>query len=178
LHFQALRAKDYFVCEKSDGVRCKLLVEPGEDGGTYVVDSDFTFRRVKADGYHSELWKNGLTLLDGELVHRGPSAGGEAGTSTFLIFDVMVVNGKKVASLPFSKRLHAVGEQVVRPFKQWLCRIQNSLLTGDDLQLHQTARPSCGPGADMLLLQHVPLVLTGKRMWRKNGVSNVFNLIR
>ena len=100
---------EYVVCEKTDGERAVLVASPGHGGELYfvhrnmavqrleVTDTETVLQRQQADELASWLQSlAGLTVLDGELVHRHdrPDA------STYLVFDAVFVDGNFVGTSP------------------------------------------------------------------------------
>lgn len=91
-HFDALRARPYVVCEKTDGTRCMLLAFTFENKKTCVcVDRalemftcPLNFRRPIYDG----------TILEGELYE-----------DTLMLYDALLVCGTAVGRLDFLSRL-------------------------------------------------------------------------
>jgi len=78
--------------------------------------------RTVADVMARAVSGGGPTLLDGELVAR-PALPGQAEpgcadeTPVFLVFDAVVIGGARVAELPLSRRLEAVGRGVRVPLR-------------------------------------------------------------
>lgn len=125
-HLEELQRQDYWVCEKSDGVRCLLFSTcyPNEGPKVYLIDrknhyyfipkfclplpNDPTFR-----SFHNE------TVLDGELVLDVNQLGQKH--LRYVSFDCMIVHGKDLTQRPLSKRLGYLREHVVGPFKH-LCK--------------------------------------------------------
>jgi hypothetical protein len=68
-HWKMLQSKDYFISEKTDGIRYMLYIT---DMGAFFVDRSFRFYRIGGYDQLVELYSStGTTLLDGEMVrHR------------------------------------------------------------------------------------------------------------
>jgi len=91
-HFNILRNNDYVVCEKTDGVRHMLLafIFEGKKFSVFVnraLDMFETKIRFSKNTYDG-------TLLDGELYE-----------DKFMIYDVVVANGKHIGHMNFLERL-------------------------------------------------------------------------
>ncbi|CDS07219.1 hypothetical protein LRAMOSA09742 [Lichtheimia ramosa] len=120
-----LEREDYFVAEKSDGVRCLALLSVDEEkrpkvylfdrkSNFHVVDNirfpipqDPKFRKCLTD-----------TIIDGELVlDKEPD-----GTTQlrFLLFDCLVIMKKILTSRDLMKRLGYLKNDVIRPHQNML----------------------------------------------------------
>lgn len=111
-----LMKKDFFVCEKSDGLRCLMYLtdESGEEKiylitrkneiyfvpNLHVPLTDTNFGSYHAKG----------SLVDGELVRKDDNS------LQFLMFDMIAVNGTVIAEKVLDKRLGYLEHSVFRPF--------------------------------------------------------------
>eukprot|EP01116_Phalansterium_solitarium_P017316 TRINITY_DN4231_c0_g2_i1.p1 TRINITY_DN4231_c0_g2~~TRINITY_DN4231_c0_g2_i1.p1 ORF type:complete len:588 (-),score=59.31 TRINITY_DN4231_c0_g2_i1:37-1602(-) len=98
----------YLVSDKSDGVRCLLLVH---DGCFYLIDRLFVVMRIENVRYVAG--RNRTFLVDGELV-----ANEETGRSMYLAFDIVVFAGKPCREAHFEERYDKLGrfvQQCQRP---------------------------------------------------------------
>ncbi|PJF19973.1 mRNA-capping enzyme subunit alpha, partial [Paramicrosporidium saccamoebae] len=116
-HLDALEREDYYVCEKSDGVRYLLYyTSPYGRPTAYLIDRNFNCRELsgltcpgKMKGtIHTD------TLLDGELIYERSSDGG---AFHFLIFDALLISGANIMRHPLPRRLQYVQNDVVAPLK-------------------------------------------------------------
>ncbi|KAI5192441.1 mRNA guanylyltransferase [Nematocida sp. AWRm77] len=105
---ESLKTEDYFVCEKSDGVRALLFAKP-VNGKTYtfLIDRTCTFLRVPAP-----LHSSGPMLFDGEIIAEKNK------TLRFLIFDMAIYNGKNIAQETLHARLNAAS-RFLYDNRQW-----------------------------------------------------------
>ncbi|KAJ2764137.1 Dcp1p-Dcp2p decapping enzyme complex alpha subunit [Coemansia nantahalensis] len=127
-----LLGEDYFVCEKSDGVRVLvlMLVDRGYRGAplTYVItrkneyylvpDARFPRPDAAADGsgcpYHH------LTLIDAELVVVEEDG---RPVRRLLGFDALAVNGQNCMAKPFTSRLGYLKDRVVAPYARMCAQL-------------------------------------------------------
>ncbi|KAJ3184174.1 Dcp1p-Dcp2p decapping enzyme complex alpha subunit [Geranomyces variabilis] len=119
-HRQALEREDYYVCEKSDGVRYLMLLKITQSGpATFLIDRandlhyveklHFPLPSTSGDivKFHAD------TLMDGELV---VDVDGPHKTLTFLVFDFMLSNGVKLTHEPYNRRLGIFQRDVLAPY--------------------------------------------------------------
>ncbi|QIG59975.1 hypothetical protein [Dishui Lake phycodnavirus 4] len=94
-HFDILKKNDYVVCEKTDGVRHMLLVFMYE----HKKVSMFVNRALEMFETKIRFSKNTYdgTLFDGELYD-----------DKYMIYDVVVANGKHIGHMNFLDRLDAM----------------------------------------------------------------------
>jgi mRNA guanylyltransferase len=110
----------YFLCEKTDGIRCLLYCTQDEEQNEihYLIDrkndyyyvqrlhlphhDDSTFQRFHID-----------TILDGELVLDTQKDGNTK--LRYLVFDCIVLDGKLLTQKPFDKRIGHFQEFVQKP---------------------------------------------------------------
>lgn len=118
LHHTLLE-RDYFVCEKSDGLRCLLfcLLDPNGDEAVFLVTRENQFYRVPEFHFpvpDDEAVCHNRTLVDGELVVSTRPDGVKE--LRFLMFDCLAINGLNITSRPLPKRLGYLDEQFFRPY--------------------------------------------------------------
>lgn len=128
-HLEELKQRDYYVCEKSDGMRYLLYLTADHEGHEihYLIDRKNDYWFVPTDGLHfpttqSEQGFHTNTLIDGELVldkvpgnHAPPKY-----QPNFLVFDCMVLDGKTLMNRTLDKRIAYFKERIFDPYKALL----------------------------------------------------------
>ncbi|KAK9469667.1 mRNA capping enzyme, catalytic domain-containing protein [Lipomyces arxii] len=118
-----LEADDYFVCEKSDGIRCLMYLSRENDAeATYLIDRKNDFYYVQ--GMHFPLVEDVSRyhvdcLVDGELVL--DDMGNGKTIMRYLVFDSLVIDGKLLTERTLDKRLGYFRELVYKPYEA-LCK--------------------------------------------------------
>ncbi|KAL2156507.1 hypothetical protein VTH82DRAFT_1252 [Thermothelomyces myriococcoides] len=122
-HIDELRREDYYVCEKSDGIRYLLYLTADEHGNEchYLVDRKNDYWWLPQRNLHFPLAHDRAafhtgTLIDGELVMDTLPNGEKE--PRFLVFDLLALDGKAdLLSKPLDKRLGYFKEHVMKPYK-------------------------------------------------------------
>lgn len=124
-HIEELKREEYYVCEKTDGIRYLMYLT--HDGTQDMNPSHWLIDR-KNDYYwiknlrfpHQEDKKKFHmdTLLDGELVEDRHPDGHTV--IKFLVFDLLVIDGKDLRERTLDKRLAYLKEFVLRPLGKYL----------------------------------------------------------
>lgn len=123
-HILELQRDDYYVCEKTDGVRCLLYFARGDpDSDTpeihYLIDRKNEYRFVPGlhfpqpddstfQSFHVD------TLVDGELVRDSYDDGTQQ--LKYLVFDCLVIDGQQLMHRTLDKRLAYFKEKVLKPY--------------------------------------------------------------
>ncbi|EMR09038.1 hypothetical protein PNEG_02810 [Pneumocystis murina B123] len=127
-HIQTLMDNDYYLCEKSDGIRVLLYITAEKNNlgkiseKIYLIDrkndyydvqnlhfpvlNDTTFRN-----FHND------TLLDGELIL--DEYENDIKTLRCLVFDCLSVQGKLLLNKPLDKRLGYLKENIMDPLNNF-----------------------------------------------------------
>ncbi|KAI9675338.1 MAG: Dcp1p-Dcp2p decapping enzyme complex alpha subunit [Caeruleum heppii] len=121
-HLQALRTEDYYVCEKSDGIRCLMYFAEGT-GGTeihYLIDRRNDYYYVPQLHFPVPLdpsFQNFHvgTIIDGELVNDTRPNG--TVQLNYLVFDCLMLDGNSLMHRPLDKRLAYFRDKVYNPYK-------------------------------------------------------------
>ncbi|CAM0137936.1 Dcp1p-Dcp2p decapping enzyme complex alpha subunit [Umbelopsis sp. WA50703] len=125
-HLQELESEDYFVAEKSDGVRCLALITVNrrtKEQEIYLFDrknnfflipnlrfpipNDPSFQKCHTD-----------TIIDGELVFDREKDGRVR--QRLLLFDCLVIARKILVDRDLSKRLGYLNMDILKPYQQML----------------------------------------------------------
>ena len=120
-HLEELKRRDYYVCEKSDGIRCLLYMTAGDnlEEVTYLIDRKNDYYHVQ--DLHFPLEKSQQefhkqTIVDGELVI-DTEANGQP-IMRYLVFDCLVLDGDGLMQRSLDKRLAYFREKVYNPYRQ------------------------------------------------------------
>lgn len=117
-----LETQDYWVCEKSDGVRVLLFINTTNAQTVYLIDRHNCYRELSGlvfphHATPSELLRN--TIVDGELViDVDPRTRQE--THRLLAFDCLVVDNENVMSKPLEKRYGRLKDWFYRPYAKMM----------------------------------------------------------
>ncbi|KAK6865603.1 hypothetical protein PG995_002131 [Apiospora arundinis] len=122
-HLKELRSKDYYVCEKSDGIRylLYLTIHPTTgDEAHFMIDRRNDYWYVTSGSTHIPTTKaentfHQGTLLDGELVM--DDIGNGRKEPTYLVFDCLALDGQNLMSRELPKRLGYFKEWIYNPYK-------------------------------------------------------------
>ncbi|KAJ1918646.1 Dcp1p-Dcp2p decapping enzyme complex alpha subunit [Tieghemiomyces parasiticus] len=122
-HIADLEAEDFFVCEKSDGVRCLVyaVVNPRGQPETYLIDRKNNYRFVpnlqfpNPPDRQPPPFHNG-TLFDGELVVDQEPDG--RSYMTMYCFDLLASSGENLMPRSLMSRLGYLKEHVIRPYQR------------------------------------------------------------
>ena len=109
---QEIQTRNYWVCEKTDGIHMMM----------YAVNNEVFLMDQKAYVYKVTLLKQPMetsflmreTILDGEMIIKKNDA------ASFVVFDVISVNGNSVIQAPLKDRLSLVGNTVVKEYREML----------------------------------------------------------
>lgn len=113
----ALLDEDYFVCEKSDGLRCLMFLSSldGEERVYLVTRKNEVFwipdLHVPLTDSDPGSFHTQGTLIDGELVRT------QDGRLKYLMFDLLAHNGKSLVERVLDSRLGYLKSGVFKPFQ-------------------------------------------------------------
>lgn len=130
-HVTELQRQEYFMCEKTDGLRCLLYMywKDGPNGlepATFLIDRKNNYYDIEPP-LHVPYYKNPNipeqflfnTILDGELVH-DQYPGESTPRLNFYIFDCLAVDGENTTGKTLDKRLGRFQEWVLKPYHKRL----------------------------------------------------------
>ncbi|KAI8385005.1 mRNA-capping enzyme subunit alpha [Radiomyces spectabilis] len=120
-----LEREDYFVAEKSDGIRCLalLLVNERKEQEVYLFDRKSNFHMVNNLQFpipNDPSFRKCLTdtIIDGEFVlDKEPDGSMKL---RFLLFDCLVVFGRMLITRDLNKRLGYLKGEVIKPHQNML----------------------------------------------------------
>ncbi|KAI7856683.1 mRNA capping enzyme, catalytic domain-containing protein, partial [Circinella umbellata] len=130
-HLTELEQEDYFVCEKTDGVRYLLFFLHSSKGpASFLFDRNRNWYHVPnllfpMRGREKECLKD--TLMDGELIMDTEPNNNDKKIWRFLIFDLMSLNGVPVTKRSFNTRLGLLQQDVIAPFKNSIRHLSDSV---------------------------------------------------
>ncbi|KAF2191482.1 mRNA capping enzyme, alpha subunit [Zopfia rhizophila CBS 207.26] len=137
-HIVELQQNEYFMCEKTDGIRCLLFLSyqgvETPNGGemyepvTFLIDRKNQYYQVEPplrfpfhmlpDDEDKFLFN---TILDGELVHdRIP--GQPKPRLVFYVFDCLVIDGTNYTTRPLDRRIGYMKKQIFEPYNNWIAK--------------------------------------------------------
>ncbi|KAK7693769.1 hypothetical protein QCA50_003341 [Cerrena zonata] len=129
-----LESQDFWVVEKSDGIRVLLFVHTSwdtKDQAVYLIDRHNQYRLLNGLFFpHYETPANPLrnTLVDGELViDIDPKTKQE--TLRFLAFDCLVVDDRNIMSKTLDKRYGHLQEWFYKPYSKMMKEYPNMALS-------------------------------------------------
>ncbi|KAF2248219.1 mRNA capping enzyme, alpha subunit [Trematosphaeria pertusa] len=128
-HLAELQRMEYFLCEKTDGVRCLLFLHWRDNGQalepvTFLIDRKNNYYEVtpplRFPYYQSPSNPEQFlfaTILDGELVHDVDREDSDTSPRLiYYVFDCLAVDNQNVTGRPLDKRLGRLKEYVLKPY--------------------------------------------------------------
>ncbi|KIP12277.1 hypothetical protein PHLGIDRAFT_32906 [Phlebiopsis gigantea 11061_1 CR5-6] len=122
---EKLESQDYWVTEKSDGVRVLLFVHTSlqtKDQAVYLIDRHNSYREVQGlyfPHHENPMMPLRSSIVDGELVMDTDPRTKEE-TMRFLAFDCLVVDDQNVMGRPLDKRYGRLQEWFFKPYQKML----------------------------------------------------------
>ncbi|KAF7974823.1 hypothetical protein HWV62_11179 [Athelia sp. TMB] len=119
-----LELQDFWVCEKSDGIRVLLFVNtlPSKEQLVYIIDRHNTYRQLTGFVFPHHVNPSamlGNTIVDGELViDLDPKT--QQQIPRFLAFDCLVVDNENVMAKSLEKRYGRLKEWFFKPFARMM----------------------------------------------------------
>ncbi|KAI4246015.1 MAG: hypothetical protein L6R40_002231 [Gallowayella cf. fulva] len=120
-HKFELQKQDYYVCEKSDGIRCLMYHTRDEhyQEAVYLIDRKNDYYRVPDLHFplpgKDESLHHVNTLVDGELVN--DTLPNKTVQLTYLVFDCLCLDGNRLMHRTLDKRLAYFRENVLVPYQ-------------------------------------------------------------
>lgn len=127
-HREELKRQDYFVCEKTDGVRYLMYLTHDDQEGPchYLIDRKNEYYYIRNLYFPHHENKNTFhrdTLLDGELVEDKYPDGRTV--RKFLVFDCLVMDKKDLRDRTLDKRLGYLKEFLLKPMNKMFAEFPN-----------------------------------------------------
>ena len=118
-HLAELQREDYYVCEKTDGIRC-LMYMTRDDGNelVFLIDRKNDYYHVPNLHFPLETEETEFhveTIVDGELVNDTLPDGGVQ--MKYLVFDCLLLDGNSLMHRTLDKRLAYFREKVFFPYR-------------------------------------------------------------
>ena len=144
-HVKELQQNEYFMCEKTDGLRCLLFLhwQDGPQGFkplTFLIDRKNNYYDIQPPFRIPHYMHPGEkepflfgTILDGELVH-DQYPGEAAPRLNFYVFDCLVVNEQNITGRTLDKRLGRLHDWVIKPYEAHLMKTFGKNITPDHLK--------------------------------------------
>ncbi|KDE04914.1 hypothetical protein MVLG_04671 [Microbotryum lychnidis-dioicae p1A1 Lamole] len=156
-----LEEEDFWVCEKSDGVRVIVLVVATEQGQqTYLVDRRYDFYQVSGLRFPHQTgldFDHSNTVLDGELVIDVEPARGEV--LRLLLFDCLVIDSENLMHKPLHKRYGRLKAYIMEPYDKLLMAHPEAC---EYLPFEVRLKPQeLSYGIEAVFREHVPKLLHG-----------------
>ena len=120
-HLLELQTQDYYVCEKTDGIRCLMyLTREGDKEVVYLIDRKNEYYHVpdlhfplEGDdlaSFHTE------TILDGELVNDTDPTSKQV-SMKYLVFDCLIMDSNNLMHRTLDKRLAYFRQKLLSPYE-------------------------------------------------------------
>ncbi|EQK99424.1 hypothetical protein G6O67_007339 [Ophiocordyceps sinensis] len=163
-HLDAMTQEDYYVCEKSDGIRYLLYLTNDRARGEvhYLIDRKNDYWFITNRNLHFPLVNDlnafhTATLVDGELVWDTLANGTKQ--PRFLVFDCLVMDGNKLTDRTLDKRLAYFKERLFTPYEKLWTQFPNELQFQPFFVEMKTFQ--LGYGIDMMFKQVLPSLKHG-----------------
>ncbi|PVH98404.1 mRNA capping enzyme, alpha subunit [Periconia macrospinosa] len=132
-HLAELQHREYFLCEKTDGIRCLMYLtyrdtgipDPAVEPVTILIDRKNNYYDTQTPirfPYHGDFQNPQMflygTILDGELVNDQTPDGGRQ--LIFYIFDCLAVDETNMTTKTLDKRLGYMQERLIKPWKKYM----------------------------------------------------------
>lgn len=173
-HIAELMSRDYFVCEKTDGIRCLMYfalgneMEGEDEEMHYLIDRKNDYRFVPqlhfpVPGDESFRKPNTRTLLDGELVRDTYPDG--SSQLKYLVFDCLVLSGASMLHRTLDKRLGYFKQNVLAPYNAMHARFPEKKRSRPFVLEDKSTQVSYG--VEMMFREIIPKV---KKMHGNDGL--------
>ncbi|CAI6334496.1 unnamed protein product [Periconia digitata] len=129
-HLAEIQQREYFLCEKTDGIRCLLYLTFIDRGHvieplTILIDRKNNYYETEVPlrfPYHASIQNPEQflygTVLDGELVNDITPDGGRQ--LIFYIFDCLAVDNTNMTAKTLDKRIGHMQERCIKPWQKYM----------------------------------------------------------
>ncbi|GAA6031695.1 hypothetical protein JCM8097_001939 [Rhodosporidiobolus ruineniae] len=160
---ELLEKEDFWVCEKSDGVRVLvLIVATGFGQEVYLIDrkdniyQNYYLTFPHQDGFE---YNHSNTVLDGELViDVDPKTG--AHIPRLLAFDLLVLDSENLMQKPLMKRYGRLGEFVIKPYQKYQKTLPPDVIAQQPFEV-VLKKQELSYGIEAVFREHVPKLQHG-----------------
>ncbi|SCV67665.1 BQ2448_5276 [Microbotryum intermedium] len=153
-----LEQEDFWVCEKSDGVRVIVLVVATSEGQqVYLVESIRNPFLIEFPHQEGLEYDHSNTVLDGELVIDVEPGRGQV--LRLLLFDILVIDSENLMQKPLHKRYGRLKAFIVDPYDKLL---ESNPEAREYLPFEVRLKPQeLSYGIEAVFREHVPKLLHG-----------------
>ncbi|GAA5884757.1 hypothetical protein JCM6882_005380 [Rhodosporidiobolus microsporus] len=158
-----LEKEDFWVCEKSDGVRVLvLIVATGFGQEVYLIDrKDSIYQNYYLTFPHQDgvEYNHSNTVLDGELViDVDPQTGAEI--PRLLVFDCLVLDSENLMQKPLIKRYGRLGQYVIEPYRKFQKTLPPDIVAQQPFEV-VLKKQELSYGIEAVFRDHVPKLMHG-----------------
>jgi len=161
-----------------------MLYVSKERASTFLIDRKFLIKQLRHPVY-VEMWgQGGDTLLDGELVLPECAAPPGQPQATFMVFDVLVLNGQRTLERKLSERLAQIGSGIVAVYRRRFppappAGAGVAGATFASMQAAAIAAPPASPSGSVGETPSHPVAVRAKAFHRKHHLKDgIFDHIR
>ncbi|GAA5898464.1 hypothetical protein JCM5296_000440 [Sporobolomyces johnsonii] len=160
---QLLETEDFWVCEKSDGVRVLvLIVATGFGQETYLIDrKDNIYQNYYLTFPHQDglEFNHSNTVLDGELVIDVDPATGRH-IPRLLVFDCLVLDSENLMEKSLLKRYGRLKEFVMKPYDKIQATLPPDVIAQQPFEV-VLKKQELSYGIEAVFRDHVPALMHG-----------------
>ncbi|GAA5946212.1 hypothetical protein JCM10213_001642 [Rhodosporidiobolus nylandii] len=155
-----LEKEDFWVCEKSDGVRVLVLIV-ATGFGQEIDRKDTIYQNYYLTFPHQDglEFNHSNTVLDGEFViDVDPQTG--AHIPRLLVFDLLVLDSENLMQKPLLKRYGRLKEYVIKPYDKFQKTVPPDVLQQQPFEVI-IKKQELSYGIEAVFRTHVPQLLHG-----------------
>ncbi|KAH8915400.1 hypothetical protein BT69DRAFT_1230124 [Atractiella rhizophila] len=123
--FALLESEDFWVCEKSDGLRLMIMIlsRPTGHQEVYLIDRKerfFEVQNLRFPHQDGEEYNHSNTIIDGELVIDIERHNSGLEVLRYLAFDCIVLDSESLMQRPLSSRYGRLKSWIIEPMVRYL----------------------------------------------------------